>query len=272
MSATRWARIAAAVAVTAVLVLLVSWRIDGGRWVHVESPSMGTAAPVGSLLWIAPVDTATLEEGDFITFHPPGSDALYSHRVLATYDDGSFTTKGDIPGPDPWRLTAADVVGEVRMTWRGVGWLVVSAPVLLGGLAVVVVARAAVGPTWRLPVTMMLASTVLSIAVAVYQPLIGAQRIAFAPDGTAARATYVGTGLLPVRLSTHGGESAPLSAGEVGTVVVRDPDEDGMLEVTIEPAVPTWWWAVLVLGCLTPAAIRTAGGQRPREGVPAVPH
>ncbi|WP_182376570.1 hypothetical protein [Nocardioides sp. WS12] len=272
MSVTRCARIGAAVAVTALLALLVSWRVDGGRWVHVESPSMGPAAPVGSLLWVAPVDTDTLVEGDFITFRPPGSDALYSHRVLATYDDGSFTTKGDIPGPDPWRLTAADIVGEVRMTWWGVGWLVVAAPVLLGGLAVVAMARASAPPNWRLPVTMVLASTTVSIAVAVYHPLIGAERIAFAPDGSTARATYVGTGLLPVRLSTREGESVLLSSGEVGTVVVREPDEDGRLEVTIEPAVPTWWWAVLVLGCLAPAAVRTVADKQPREGAPAESH
>lgn len=272
MSVSRWARIAATVAVTAFLALLVSWRIDGGRWVHVESPSMGTAAPVGSLLWVKPVDTETLGEGDFITFRPPGSDALYSHRVLATYDDGSFTTKGDIPGPDPWRLTAADVVGEVRMTWWGAGWLVVAAPVLLGGFVIVVAARAAVDRAWRFPVTMVLAATVVSIAVSVYHPLIGAQRIAFSPEGSTARATYVGTGLLPVRLTTHQGESAILAAGEVGTVVVRDPDEDGRLEVTLEPALPMWWWAVLVLGCLAPAAVRTAGDRRPRDSAPAVPH
>lgn len=252
---TRWVRLSGAIAVTTFLALVLTWRLEGGSWVHVDSPSMGTAAPVGSLLWVAPVDADTLQEGDFITFHPPGSDALYSHRVLATHDDGSFTTKGDIPGPDPWLLHDADLVGQVQMTWRGAGWLVVAAPVLLGGLAVVMVARALVARGWRLPVTMVLSATVLSLAVSIYQPLIGAQRIAFAPEGSTARATYVGTGLLPVRLAAHHGESVVLAPGEVGSVVVRDKDERGALEVTLQPAVPLWWWVVLVLGCLAPAAV-----------------
>ncbi|HWJ08282.1 MAG TPA: hypothetical protein VNS46_02840, partial [Nocardioides sp.] len=66
-----------------------AWRIGGGRWERVETASMGTVAPVNSLLWVEPVDIDALQVGDFITFHPPGGgEVTYSHRIAVVHDDG----------------------------------------------------------------------------------------------------------------------------------------------------------------------------------------
>lgn len=260
---TRLLRIAAATVVLGMLAIVLGWRLTGGTWVHVQSPSMGTTAPVGSLLWVHEVPYDDLLPGDFITFRPPGSADTYSHRVLAVAADGSITTKGDIPGPDPWVLHSGDVVGEVSMVWRGVGWLVVAAPVLLAGLGVALVARRLARDAWRLPATLVVGAVTVSVAIVVYQPLIGAEEIAFAPDGAGARATYVGTGLLPVRLVAEGsgrtqtGDAVTLRAGEVGSVQVEQADADGRFRAALEPAIPTRWWALLVLLCFLPAAIST---------------
>ena len=249
--------------------LCVAGRADGGRWVHVESPSMGTTAPVGSLLWVEPVPFESLEPGDFITFTAPDSPdgATYSHLVLSRDADGSLSTKGVIPAPDPWRLREDDVVGQVRMTWPGVGWLVVAAPILLGGFCALMAIRTVVRRDWRLPVTVLAGSATVALAIAIHSPLIGAERIAFVPTETGARATYVGTGLLPVRVS-GGEESTVLGAGEQGSVDIDRVDDDGMFRAELGPAIPPWWWALLILACVAPAVVSTVA-RRPaaRTGV-----
>lgn len=241
------------------------WRLQGGRWERVETPSMGTVAPVGTLLWVKPVDFASLRPGDFITFRPPGSHGgTYSHRVLAVDPDGRITTKGVLSPPDPWHLGPEDVVGSVRMRWRGVGWLVAAAPVLLvGGLLALLVVRLG-RPAWRAAGLLVVVSFTLSAAIAWYRPLVNAEQLAFAPHaGGGADATYVGTGLLPIRLTAHDGASVVMSAGKVGTVHVTRADRTGRLRVTLAPATPWWWWPLLIGACFVPAAVST----RPKPDV-----
>lgn len=248
------------------------WRVQGGRWENVTTPSMGTEAPVGSLLWVKPVDVASLRPGDFISFHPPGNRAVtYSHRVYQRSADGTLTTKGVLSAPDPWRLSASDVVGSVRMRWYGVGWLVVAAPVLVVGFLVVAGVRSVVRWKWKLPVALVLGSLVVSIAITVYRPLVNAEQLAFAPSATSgADATYVGTGLLPVRLTAFHGPTVVMHAGEVGRVHVSTVGPDGKLRVTLKPAIPPWWWVGLVLLCFLPAIYSVVVGFPP-VGAPAPP-
>ncbi len=52
----------------------VYWFATGGRWLIVETPSMGRSAPVGTLLWVEPVHD--LHVGDVISFHPPGEPKI----------------------------------------------------------------------------------------------------------------------------------------------------------------------------------------------------
>ncbi|HWU32999.1 MAG TPA: hypothetical protein VN108_08995 [Marmoricola sp.] len=265
-----WIRIASW-AVVALLVGFVAfcglWRLEGGRWERVETPSMGEVAPVGTLLWLKPVDFKTLRVGDFITFHPPGERTLtYSHRVYRLNADGTISTKGVIPAPDPWRLTSADVIGEVKMNWWGAGWLVIAAPVLIIGAFIVLGIRLVVSHEWKLPVTVLLGSLVITVALVWYRPLINADQLAFAPDQHGgAVATYVGTGLLPIRLTAHGGAtgastrgssigaSVVMRDGEVGSVRVTNPDTFHQLRVDLKPAIPGWFWVLIVLICFLPA-------------------
>ncbi|WP_310963249.1 S24/S26 family peptidase [Nocardioides terrisoli] len=272
---SRWGRVASWVLLACVIAFIafcLAWRLDGGRWERVETPSMGTVAPVGSLLWVKPVDFGSLRPGDFITFHPPGAgQTTYSHRVHKINADGTLTTKGVIPAPDPWRLTASDVVGEVRMTWWGMGWLVAMAPVLLiGGLAVAGI-RSLLGERWKLPATLVLGSLVLSIAFSIYRPFTNAQQLSFAPDQRGgATATYVGTGLLPIRLEAAGGASVVMNDGQLGTVHVTNADSDHKLRVGLKPAIPTWWWLGLVGICFLPGAYSLVVGL-PRDDTEAEP-
>lgn len=236
-----------------------AWRLQGGHWERVETPSMGRVAPVGTLLWIKPVDFESLHPGDFISFRPPGSHgATYSHRVLAVDPDGRITTKGVLSPPDPWHLGPDDVVGSVRMRWRGVGWVVAAAPVLLaGGFLALLVVRLG-RPTWRTAGLLVVVACTLSAAIAWYRPLVNAEQLAFAPSaGGGADATYVGTGLLPIRLTAHDGASVVMAAGQVRTVHVTSADRTGRLRVTLSPVVPWWSWPVLIGACFLPAAVST---------------
>lgn len=259
-----WVR-AASWALTGVLVAFIGfsliWRVEGGRWEHVETPSMGTVAPVGTLLWIKPADFDHLEPGDFITFHPPGEPGVtYSHRVFKRYADGTISTKGVIPAPDPWRLHSGDVVGKVAMAWWGAGWLIVAAPVLIVGGLITGAIRSVLKRRWRLPATIVLASLVVTVAITWYRPFVNAQQLAFVPAHHGAEATYVGTGLLPIRVSASQPANAAasdgsvvLGDGHVGTVHVTEKNADGRWAVDLHPAIPLWWWIVLVLLCFLPA-------------------
>ena len=248
------------VAVIAFLVFCGWWRFSGGSWREVQTPSMGTIAPVGSLLWVQPVGYADLKPGDFITFHPPGRPSeTYSHRVYRI-DAGGIVTKGVIPGPDPWHLRPADVVGKVVAVWWGVGWVVVAAPVLLIGGLITALARAFARQRWRLPATIVLASLTVTVAITWLRPFVNAEQLAFRQVGVGAEATYVGTGLLPVRLTSSApgdaarpGGSVVMHDGEVGTVQVSKADPRGRLQVRLGSAIPFWWWALLVALCFLPA-------------------
>lgn len=260
---TRW--VVAALIVSFVTFAAV-WRIEGGRWVRVETPSMGTVAPVGTLLWIKPVAFDQLKVGDFITFHPPGvGQRTYSHRVYKIDADRTIQTKGVIPGPDPWRLTASDIVGKVQMRWWGFGWVVVAAPILLIGSLIVGFLVSRVRQRWKLPAGLVLASLVLTVAISVYRPFVNADQIAFAPSASGATASYVGTGLLPIRLAAQGGPHVVLRTGQVGSVHVAAHDDQRTLRVTLSPAIPWGFWVGLVLCCMIPGIYSQAVSLRSNQ-------
>lgn len=252
------------------LLWAAAFRVGGGHWVRVETPSMGTVAPVGSLLWVTPVDVDDLEKGDFVSFHPPGrADVTYSHLVDVRHPDGTLGTRGVISGADPWRLGQQEVTGEVTRVWRGAGWLAQATPLLLLGLAVGGLLMSLTPRQVRGGVGVLVASLTLTGVLVVYEPLVGAEQLAFEPAAAGARATYVSTGLLPVRVQTPSGDQVVLRPGETGTVVSAEPDERGQYPIDVAPELPSWFWWVLVLTCFAPAVVTTLVGvpaRRQRTG------
>lgn len=237
----------------------LAWRLTGGHVVRVETPSMGTTAPVGSLLWLRPVDVADLAPGDVVTVHPPGEPGTtYSHLVDEVRADDTVTTRGLVSGEDPWVVTQSDVVGRVVGIWPWAGWVVVMAPTLIAGAVVLalVVRRSPAGS--RLPITVIGAALVASVALVVHQPLTRAEQLSFSPDGGIARAAWINTGMLPMRLSAVGGDAVDVMApGEVAEVLV-DHSEGGRFVVEVDPALPWWWWPVVAGVCFLPAVVETA--------------
>ncbi len=260
------AAVLACLAITvACLGMLGHWAAIGGRWYDVRTPSMGTAAPVGTLLWVAPVDTAELRVGEVVSFHPPTMPReTYSHRIVAVQPDGGLRTRGDLNGsPDPWIVPRHDVIGVVRARWWGVGWLLRAAPLIAGGgLVLLVLSRYFTAQRYRLPVRITGSAALLALACYRLHPLVRAELISFTPQGDGAVAHVVGTGLLPVQLTGNDGVRERIAPGQLGSVLSTTPDAHGRYWVHLSAQVPPWWWAVVVGIGLLPALVTSIVGVR----------
>lgn len=232
------------------------WVATGGSWFIVETPSMGTAAPVGTLLWVKPTAFDQLRTGDIISFRPPNTNTVYSHRIVAIYENGTLATKGELNGAvDPWRLRSRNIVGKVDLRWWGVGWLVEAAPIfLIGGSVLSLLVLRYTSPRGRVPAATVGIVVLLSIAIFVTRPLTRGDLLGFESAPGGARATYVSTGLLPVQVQAgNGGARIDLLDGQVGSVLVRQQNAHGAYIARLEPHLTWWMWSAVAGVCFTPA-------------------
>ena len=249
------AQVAAVLAVQA-LVVARAWLGTGGHWYVVRTPSMGRDAPVGTLLWVRPVDARSLRVGDFITFHPPGSNLVYSHRVYAI-GAGGIRTKGTLGAPDGWILHPRDLIGRVVMRWWAVGYLVDGLPVLLLGAVLLALLRRRLRGDRRTAATAVGVAAVVSALIVALHPLTRAELVASSAEAGHERATYVSTGLLPMRLEAAGVHPVRMRPGEQASIVVPRPSADGRYHVSVVPAVPWEVWALIAGFGLAPGVHRT---------------
>jgi len=141
-----------------------------------------------------------------------------------------------------------------------------AAPVLLiGAIVLRLLVWRLRTPRWKLPVSIVGASLLLAMAVVIYQPLTRAQQLAFVGEAGGARATYISTGLLPLRLEAVNGGHADLRAGQIGSILSTHADSHGKYPVSLKPHFPFWWWVVLVLACFLPAFWTLAFGLPPER-------
>ncbi len=192
---------AATVLLTALVAVTLLFQASGGRWFVVQTPSMGTTAPVGTLLLTTPVLLEDLHVGDVVSFHPSTTpDETYTHRVIAVDADG-ITTRGDINGAvDPWKTDQAHLVGEATTILPGFGWLAKGVPLLLAGLVIVMVLTRPIGsPTHRASLRMLGGALVAALTVFLLKPFVGLVVLDAATRGGDVEATVVSTGMLPIR-------------------------------------------------------------------------
>lgn len=102
----------------AIVVLMVLPRATQGSALTVLTGSMTPQIPVGSVVFVRPVDTATLEVGDVATYQKePGVDSYITHRIVeidSSTDPASLVFKGDANrGRDVHPVPATAVRGEV---------------------------------------------------------------------------------------------------------------------------------------------------------------
>jgi len=127
--------------------------LTGGSALTVLSGSMSPGLPVGAIAFVRPVDPATVEPGDVITFQrAPDAPELVTHRVLAVDASSGvpvFTTKGDAnEDADVDPVAASAVQGRL---WFGVAYLgrlsaILHSPKGVGLLVVLVCAVIAAAP------------------------------------------------------------------------------------------------------------------------------
>jgi hypothetical protein len=246
------------------------WWATGGTWLTVRTPSMGQAAPVGTLLWLKPTDISDVHVGDVVTFRTPTRvnqgagvtsppielrEQTYTHRVVGRHPDGALQTKGDLnAGPDPWHTDQQHLVGRVTASWPGAGWLVRALPLLiLGGIAWWVITGLLASRRSRGPLRVLGAAGLVAAAIYIYNPLFGASQLFIAQLGPqSAKATYVGTGLMPLKLEAEGAPSQLVSLGEARSIVTN-LDESGRYQVNVVPTIPWQTWPIIAGACLAPA-------------------
>lgn len=256
----RRARLDARFLAVAVALLLVAGGaaavlLSGLRLFVVETPSMGTAAPVGTLVVDAPVRLGELAVGDVISYHPPGViGTTYTHRVVRIAG-GLVRTRGDINGAaDPWSIGGAEIVGRAVLLLPGVGWIVKALPLLLVGSGVLwMVTLPARAPTMRAALRVLGGTVLGSAAIVVLKPLASIDVLTTAKVDGGTAVTVVSTGLLPVSVHfDHGGAAVRLSTGEVGRLLLDHATATGAYRLLATVAPDPLQWALLGLVCGLP--------------------
>ena len=244
----------AAVLLTAAVLFLSA----GGRWFVVETPSMGEAAPVGTLVLDLPVDVATLHVGDIVSFETAANrGVVYTHRITAVDADGGLHTRGDINGAtDPWTLTQDDVIGTPALLVPHLGWLFRAAPLLLIGTLVI----------WTLTSvftdrvtrgSLRIAGSALTVAYAAFvlRPFVNVTTITNTATPHSVTATVVSSGIFPVRVDAHGGTSVHLVDGQVGRVHIDQLTANGHYQLHSTIDLGPAGWALLIAACLVPLVL-----------------
>ncbi|WIE65684.1 S26 family signal peptidase [Curtobacterium sp. MCLR17_036] len=260
-SATRFeSGIAWLVALVAALLLAGAalFLTSGGRWFVVETPSMGEAAPVGTLVLDLPVDASTLRVGDVVSFQVPANpDVTYTHRVVSIDPDGGLHTRGDVNGAtDPWTLTQDNVVGAPMLLVPHLGWLFRAAPILVIGTLLI----------WLLtsPFTdrvtrgsLRIAGSALTVAYAAFvlKPFVNVTTITNTATPHSVTATVVSSGIFPVRVDAHGGTSVHLVDGQVGRVHIDQLTANGHYQLHSTIDLGPAGWALLIAACLVPLVL-----------------
>lgn len=271
----KWlAALAALAAVTVLAALGVAWAF-GMRSFVMETPSMGRAIPVGSLVVTEPARVAELEPGDVVTAEINGRSR--THRVIDSADD-AVRTRGDLSAAvDPLPLTDQALVGRVVFTATGLGWVVRGLPViLLAWLLFWLITRRVEEPTQRSRYRLLGVFCGFALAIVLVRPLLGVELLGLRVDGPEeAEARTVSTGILPVEVDPAGDDPAGPVMFPVGTDVATTAHEavDGKFSFQPRPALSWPWWLGLIGLGLSPFLwfylqhrwFERGGGQRDAE-------
>jgi signal peptidase I len=236
----------------------------GGRWFVVETPSMGEAAPVGTLVLDLPVDVATLSVGDIVSFETSANpDVVYTHRIVSIDADGGIHTRGDVNGAtDPWTLTQADVIGTPALLVPRIGWLLRAAPILLiGTLIILTLTSAFTDRVTRTCLRIAGSALTVSYAAFVFKPFVNVTTITNTSSPTGVEATVISSGIFPVRVDAHGGNSVHLVDGEMGRVVIHELTKNGHYQLMSNIDLDPLGWVALIAVCLVPLVACLAVGR-----------
>ncbi len=240
-----------AIGLLVILAIGLRGAISGWRVHTMTTASMGTTAPVGSLVFTTPTLADHVHVGDVLAFHPPGRpNTTFVHRIIGisqTADGLVLRSKGDINGsPDPWIVTPTNVVGRVALTVPAAGYFLQMVPALLLGVFLILLLSRGVRRGRRTPIRVLAGSLLLCALVFYYQPLTRVELIAQTVSGNAGHAAVVPTGILPLRISVLNGTHADVVPGQVGTLKVEHLDPGGAFSVHAHAHLSGWWWLLAI--------------------------
>lgn len=252
------------------------FRSTGGRWLMVTSPSMGAAAPVGTLVLTRPVSLGEVQVGDIIAFHPPSEPrASFTHRVIGIEPGGGLRTRGDLNGAtDPWTLHDRDLTGRVVLRGWGLGWLLRALPLLIVGMGTGWLATRRRPPHWwQFPARLLGGSLLFAVAAILLKPFVAMSVVTTVSTDGETALSVVSTGLLPVRVRASGGDHVDLLTGHLGAVTARSPHPGAAYHLSVGPHMPLLWWLVVGLICLLPLLLGLLLTPRPTtaDELPAEP-
>ncbi len=262
-SPRRTAGLVTGAAATLALALVVAVPLLGGmRLFVVSSPSMGTAAPVGTLVVTRPASTTSVQRGEVVAYAPlDGPGPTVVHRVVATEPSSTgptLVTRGDLNGSDdPHPVTDDRLVGRAVALLPGWGYAVRAVPLLgLGGVLVVLLTGLWLRPEVRGPVRLVAWSLLYAVTVLRLRPFVGVTEVAVSSSPDGSRVSFVSTGMLPVTVTEQLGHAASgpshLSYGERGELAVHVAAAGDRLRLHVRPDLSWTAWLLLWGLCLLP--------------------
>lgn len=260
------------VAALAVSAVAAGALLTGHRWFVVETPSMGTAAPVGSLV-VTGRAPAHLRAGSIIAFVPPGAPRVYTHRVVAVAADGGITTRGDINGAaDGWTIRPSAVLGQAIAVVPGGGYLLRGLPALLVGSVLLWLVTLPLRRADHRAAARIIGLHLLGTLIVLWQhPFVQVVPLAMESVGERVHQSVVATGLLPVRLvDAAGAVFARLEPGRPA-VVTMPSATDGTARLFAMPDLAPVQQLLLIALAVLPALVVLVVGlpRRPSSEVAA---
>jgi hypothetical protein len=253
-----WPTVAVMVILLAVALAWGGWLVSGGRLFWVGSPSMGTVAPVGSLVAVHPLGAGkVLHVGEVIVFRPRlGLHETFIHRIYRILVGPRYMTKGILnPSPDPWTITRGQIVGTPAFIIPAIGWAYKLAAWLFLGSALLIVLSMLVRDRARGWITILGPVGLVILPMLRYRVLMNSYLYGAKRDGHLLKVQLVDSGVLPVRFGLKHGSSAHAVPGQ--EVVVHGVlKQKSQLLVTGAATLPWWGWAIVALVCLTPFLLR----------------
>lgn len=235
--------------ISALVIFIVGSFFLGYRYFFVETPSMGTAAPVGSL--VVSKDKSQYSKDDIVAFHRSGN--IYVHRIVKQNADGSFTTKGDLNAfEDSTPLYHGNIIGSSVFIGKHLGWVWRGLPMFIIGMIIVylisIIKR--IDEPWRWPIRTVGYSIVVTVITFFLNPWMGAQMLGYLPsaNGNGVDMRIVNTGIFPIR-DEKGGR---FYSGEDRIIHVEHLDGLGRYFYVPKPSLGFWGIVFLAIWCLIP--------------------
>lgn len=221
---------------------------SGYRFFVVETPSMATTAPVGTLVITRP--QASYAIGDVVSYQ--SKTRVYTHRIVAETPQG-WTTKGDLNGAtDPLPVKNSQIIGAVVFYGKYIGFFVRGLPwVLLGWLVVYLITLLPrVRPSWRWQIRLFGGSLVVSLVTLWLRPWVNVLMTGYVPADVGVDMHLVNTGIFPVNVL-----GTILQSGQDAVVNQTVAAADGKYYVTPTLALNAGWFLAMLAICLTPMVI-----------------